>query len=94
MHPQYFTRKGDHLMSGKRISSTIEGYGCIGLAVALVSIGTISTGFLPEDAIYQIIAGGLIVAGFALGYFCFESPSFFPPDEHNGGTERTEEPEK
>lgn len=35
-------------------------------AVALVLGGTFATGLLPPTAPYQILAGGLIVAGFAL----------------------------
>lgn len=35
-------------------------------AVALVLGGTLATGVLPPTAPYQALAGGLIVAGFAL----------------------------
>jgi len=36
------------------------------LAVALVLAGTLATGVLPPTTPYQVLAGGLIVAGFAL----------------------------
>lgn len=43
-------------------------YALLGLAIALLVVGTIATGLLPSTAPYQIFAGALIVAGFAVGY--------------------------
>lgn len=45
--------------------------GCVALAVALVLVGTLSTGPLPSTGPYQVVAGGIIVAGFALLLYCF-----------------------
>lgn len=43
----------------------------VGLAGAalLVIAGTLATGYLPSRPRSQLLAGGLIVAGFALGFF-------------------------
>lgn len=43
-------------------------YGGLALAAVLVVAGTLLTGILPSTALYQTIAGGVIVAGFALVY--------------------------
>lgn len=43
-------------------------YAMLGLAVALIVVGTLSTGLLPSTPIFQVVAGALIVAGFAVGY--------------------------
>ncbi|AGN00090.1 hypothetical protein L593_00675 [Salinarchaeum sp. Harcht-Bsk1] len=43
-------------------------YVLLGLALALIVTGTLATGLLPSTAPYQILAGALIVAGFAVGY--------------------------
>lgn len=43
-------------------------YAGLGVAVVLIITGTLATGFLPSTPLYQVIAGGLIVAGFAVGY--------------------------
>lgn len=42
----------------------------VGLAagVALVVVGTLATGLLPSTTPYQVLAGGIIVAGFVVGY--------------------------
>lgn len=45
--------------------------GCAALAVGLVVVGTFATGLLPSSAPYQVLAGGIIVAGFALLLYCF-----------------------
>jgi len=45
--------------------------GCATLAVALVLVGTFATGLLPASTAYQVVAGGVIVAGFALLLYCF-----------------------
>lgn len=50
--------------------------GCFLLAGALVVVGTLATGFLPPTLPYQVLAGGTIVAGFAVIVFCLrEEPS-------------------
>lgn len=38
-------------------------------AVVLVLGGTLATGYLPSEPRAQLLAGGLIVAGFALGFY-------------------------
>lgn len=46
-------------------------------AVALVIAGTLATGYLPSEPRSQLLAGVLIVAGFALGFYTlgeFELP--------------------
>lgn len=43
-------------------------YGGLALAAVLVVTGTLLTGILPSTALYQTIAGAVIVAGFALVY--------------------------
>lgn len=43
-------------------------YAGLGVAVVLIITGTLATGLLPSTPLYQVIAGGLIVAGFAVGY--------------------------
>lgn len=43
-------------------------YGSLLLAALLVVGGTLATGVLPPTLPYQILAGGLIVAGFVVGY--------------------------
>ena len=45
--------------------------GCVLFAFALVVAGTFATGLLPSSAPYQAVAGGVIVAGFALLFYCF-----------------------
>ncbi|HKJ57785.1 MAG TPA: hypothetical protein VKA37_01025 [Halobacteriales archaeon] len=45
--------------------------GCTALAVALVVVGTFATGLLPSTTPYQVVAGGIIVAGFGLLLYCF-----------------------
>ena len=45
--------------------------GCSAVAVALVVVGTFATGLLPSSRPYQVVAGGIIVAGFALLLYCF-----------------------
>jgi fructose-1,6-bisphosphatase/inositol monophosphatase family enzyme len=43
-------------------------YGGLALAAVLVVAGTLLTGILPSTALYQAIAGAVIVAGFAVVY--------------------------
>ena len=38
-------------------------------AVALVVGGTLATGYLPSTPRSQLVAGAIIVAGFALGFY-------------------------
>jgi hypothetical protein len=45
-------------------------YPCLALAAVLVVAGTIAAGLLPSSPLYQVLAGGIIVAGFAVGYAC------------------------
>lgn len=45
--------------------------GCPGAALALVVAGTVATGLLPSSTPYQALAGGIIVAGFAVLLYCF-----------------------
>ena len=55
----------------------IRRYACLGVAGVLVITGTIATGLVPSTTLYQVLAGGIIVAGFAIGYLClgtFDSP--------------------
>ena len=40
----------------------------LGIAVALIIAGTLATGLLPPTFLYQVLAGGIIVTGFAVGY--------------------------
>lgn len=43
-------------------------YAGLGVAVALVVGGTLATGLFPSTTPYQVLAGGIIVAGFVVGY--------------------------
>lgn len=52
------------------MKDTTRQYGCVAVAVALVIAGTIGTGLAPPTALYQALAGSLIVAGFAVSYLC------------------------
>lgn len=45
--------------------------GCVTVAFVLVIGGTLATGVLPASAPYQAVAGGVIVAGFAVLGYCF-----------------------
>ena len=45
--------------------------GCLAVAVVLVVGGTLATGVLPRTTAGQLVAGGIIVAGFAVLYYCF-----------------------
>lgn len=49
----------------------VRSLACPGLAVVLVVAGSLATGVLPSTTPYQVIAGGGIVAGFALLLYCF-----------------------
>jgi len=42
-----------------------------GMAVAILLIigGTLATGLLPSSTPYQVLAGGIIVAGFGVAYW-------------------------
>lgn len=46
-------------------------YGSLAGAILLVLAGTLATGVLPPTLPYQLLAGLIIVAGFALGYIGF-----------------------
>lgn len=43
-------------------------YGSLVVAALLVVGGTLATGYLPPTLPYQLLAGGIIVAGFVVGY--------------------------
>jgi hypothetical protein len=43
-------------------------YVYLGLAAVLIVAGTLATGLLPSTLFYQLLSGGFIVAGFAVGY--------------------------
>jgi fructose-1,6-bisphosphatase/inositol monophosphatase family enzyme len=43
-------------------------YGSLAVALLLVLAGTLATGVLPATVPYQLLAGLVIVAGFAVGY--------------------------
>lgn len=45
--------------------------GCTVVAGVLLVGGTLATGVLPSTALYQAVAGGLIVSAFALLLYCF-----------------------
>lgn len=51
-------------------------YVCLGVAVLLVVTGTLATGLLPSALPYQILSGGIIIAGFAIGYACLGAFEF------------------
>lgn len=42
----------------------------MGFAVVLIITGTVATGLLPSTILYQVLAGGVIVAGFAVTFVC------------------------
>lgn len=48
-----------------------DGLACVLTAFALVVGGTLATGLVPPTGPYQVVAGGVIVAGFALLLYCF-----------------------
>lgn len=57
----------------ERISSMenrTKQYVCLGVAVLLIIAGTLATGLLPSTPLFQVLAGGVIVAGFAVVYAC------------------------
>ncbi len=43
---------------------------CFVVAAVLVVGGTLATGVFPPTLPYQILAGGIIVSGFALVFLC------------------------
>jgi hypothetical protein len=40
----------------------------LGLVAVLIVVGTLGTGFLPLTPFCQVVSGGIIVAGFAVGH--------------------------
>jgi hypothetical protein len=52
------------------VSQRSRAYGLLVLAVVLVVGGTLAAGFLPSGLPYQALAGGIIVLGFGVGYWC------------------------
>jgi hypothetical protein len=55
--------------------------GCLAVAVALVIAGTLGTGLLPSTTAAQVAAGGAIVLGFALAFYCLGALEFPPEPE-------------
>ncbi|MEF8801150.1 MAG: hypothetical protein V5A38_06465 [Halolamina sp.] len=51
-------------------------YGSLAGAILLVIGGTVATGVLPPTPAYQLLAGLIIVGGFALGYIGLEGLEF------------------
>lgn len=49
---------------------TPRDYGCLAVAAVLLVAGTFATGFLPPTLLSQWIAGGLVVAAFAVVFVC------------------------
>lgn len=45
-------------------------YACFAVAVLLVVGGTVAAGVLPQTGLSQVLAGGTIVAGFAIAWAC------------------------
>jgi fructose-1,6-bisphosphatase/inositol monophosphatase family enzyme len=52
------------------MSQRLRQYGCLAIAGILVVAGTLATGVLPQTTLSQVLAGTIIVAGFALGFVC------------------------
>ena len=52
------------------VSMNPRDYTCFAVAVLLLVVGTFATGFLPPTTLSQVIAGGLIVAAFAIIFLC------------------------
>jgi len=49
---------------------------CFAVAAVLVSGGTLATGLVPQETLYQAAVGGVIVAGFVLIVLCLrDEPS-------------------
>ncbi len=45
-------------------------YACLVVAVLAVVGGTVAAGVLPRTRLSQVLAGGIIVAGFAIAWAC------------------------
>ena len=58
------------------MKNSTQRYVCLGVAVLLVITGTLATGLLPSTLLYQVLSGGIIVTGFALGYACLDAFKF------------------
>jgi len=52
------------------MTDRIRKYAGLGVAVILIVAGTAATGLFPPTPLYQAIAGGIIVGGFALAFVC------------------------
>lgn len=50
------------------LSERARTYGGLLVGVMLVVLGALATGILPSTTPVQIFAGGIIVAGFVVGY--------------------------
>lgn len=53
---------------------------CLAGAAVLVAAGTLGTGLLPSTTPYQVLAGGAIVLGFGLAFYCLGA-LVFPTEE-------------
>jgi len=45
-------------------------YACVAVAAVLVIGGTVAAGLFPSTTLSQVLAGGIIVAGFAVAWVC------------------------
>ncbi len=45
-------------------------YACLAVAITVVLGGTLAAGLLPQTLPFQVVAGAVIVAGFAVAYAC------------------------
>lgn len=52
------------------VTDSVRRYGCLAIAGLLVVGGTLATGLVPQEPLYQVLAGAIIVAGFGLGFVC------------------------
>lgn len=59
-------------MSGDRTRTAA----CLAVGLVLIIGGSLATGLVPEGAIYQVLAGAVIVAGFAVVFLCLGALEF------------------
>lgn len=52
----------------EQLSGRTRTYGGLLLGISLVVVGALATGILPSTTPFQVFAGGIIVAGFVVGY--------------------------
>lgn len=58
------------------MNSTVRQVVCMGVAVTLLVSGTLASGLFSFGTLSQILAGAMIVAGFAVAYFCLGAFQF------------------